>query len=99
MILILQIKSLFLSFIYGIFFSFTYKINFKYLNSNNMFFKILLTILFTLDHILLYFILLSLINNGILHIYFLFAFIIGILFYMYIFDSSLLNKIDLKKMK
>ena len=98
MILIDQIRSLSFSFIYGIFFAFTYKINYKYLISNSIFFKTILTLLFVFDHILLYFILISFINNGILHIYFFFIFILGIIFYIYLFDTSLINKIDLKKM-
>ena len=98
MILDLQIRSLAFSFIYGIFFAFTYKINYKYLINNIFFFKLILSFLFTLDHILLYFILITKINNGILHIYFLLTFIIGIIFYIYLFDRQLINKIDLKKM-
>ena len=99
MILIIQIKSLAFSFIYGIFFAFTYKINRKYLINNYLFLKIIINMLFILDHVLCYFILISNINNGILHIYFLFLFILGIIFYVYLFDSRLLNKIDLKNMK
>ena len=94
MILIVQIRSLFFSFIYGIFFAFTYKLNYKYLISNHLFFKALLGLLFMIDHILLYFILISIINNGILHIYFFITFILGILFYIYILDSNKINKID-----
>lgn len=99
MILLDQIRSLFFSFIYGMFFSFTLKINYKYLISNNLFFKIVLSFLFILDHVLLYFILISRINNGIIHIYFFFFFILGLLFYIYLFDRKMLNKFDLKKMK
>lgn len=98
MILLIQIKSLAFSFIYGIFFAFTYKINYKYLMANSIFFRIVLNFLFILDHVLLYFILLSIINNGILHIYFFFSFILGIILYIYLFDRDERNKIDLKKM-
>ena len=99
MILLVQIRSLAFSFIYGIFFSFTFKINYKYLISNNLFFKIILSFLFILDHILLYFILISRINNGIVHIYFLLFFVLGTIFYVYLFDRKLLNRFDLEKMK
>ena len=95
MILSIQIKSLAFSFIYGIFFAYTYKINYKYLMSNSLFFKIILSFLFILDHILLYFILISRINNGILHLYFFLSFLVGILFYIYLFDRQTKNKIDL----
>ena len=99
MILIIQIRSLAFSFIYGIFFAFKYKINRKFLISNYIFFKIIINLLFMLDHVLLYFILLSKINNGMLHIYFLLTYLLGIITYVYLFDISILNKIDLKKMK
>lgn len=94
MTLIIQIKSLAFSFLYGIFFAFTYKINYKYLMINNTLFKIIISFFFILDHILLYFVLLSIINNGILHLYFLLSFIIGNIFYVYLFDNKKINKID-----
>ena len=59
-----------------------------------IFFKIVLIVLFMIDHALLYFILISKINNGILHFYFFILYVCGILFYMYIFDKQRLNKID-----
>lgn len=97
MTLIIQIKSLAFSFLYGVFFAFTYKLNYKYLTSNMKFFKIILSLFFIFDHVLLYFVLISKINNGILHLYFLFTFIIGNIFYVYLFDSNRINQIDLKK--
>lgn len=94
MTLILQIKSLAFSFLYGIFFAFTYKYNYRFLTSKNLFFKIIVNFFFVIDHILLYFVLISKINNGILHLYFFFMFILGIIFYVYLFDSNEQNKID-----
>ena len=94
MTLILQIKSLDFSFLYGIFFAFTYKYNYRFLTSKNLFFKIIVNFFFVIDHILLYFVLISKINNGILHLYFFFMFILGIIFYVYLFDSNEQNKID-----
>lgn len=94
MTLILQIKSLAFSFLYGIFFAFTYKYNYRFLTSKNLFFKIIVNFFFVIDHILLYFVLISKINNGILHLYFFFMFILGIIFYVYLFDSNKQNKID-----
>ena len=99
MILLTQIRSLCFSFIYGIFFSFTFKINYKYFVSNSLFFKIILSFLFIIDHVLLYFILISKINNGIIHIYFLILFVLGMIFYVYLFDRKMLNRFDLEKMK
>ena len=94
MTLILQIKSLAFSFLYGIFFAFTYKYNYKFLTSKNFIFKLIINFLFILDHVLLYFVLISIINNGRLHLYFLFIFIFGIIFYKHLFDSKRINKID-----
>jgi len=88
MILILQIKSLLFSFIYGMFFCLTFNINKKILLSKNKIYKIIINLLFIIDHVLIYFILLRIINNSILHIYMLFAFILGILFYLYYFTLN-----------
>lgn len=82
MILLLQIRALFFSFIYGIFFSFTFFINKNILLSKNRFFKIIINLLFILDHILIYFIFMSKINNSILHPYFFITFVLGIVFYI-----------------
>ena len=82
MILLLQIRVLFFSFIYGIFFSFTFFINKNILLSKNRFFKIIINLLFILDHILIYFIFMSKINNSILHPYFFITFVLGIVFYI-----------------
>ena len=95
MTLILQIKSLAFSFLYGIFFAFTYKYNYRFLTSRNLFFKIIVSFFFVIDHILLYFVLISKINNGILHLYFFFMFILGIIFYVYLFDSNKQNKMSI----
>ena len=89
MSLLLQVRSLAISFIYGMFFCFTFFLNKNiFLNKKNIF-NILISILFVIDHIFLYFILLRIINNSILHIYFFFSFLLGI--YVYI---KLFNKID-----
>lgn len=82
MILLLQIRALFFSFIYGIFFSFTFFINKNILLSKNRFFKIIINLLFILDHILIYFIFMSKINNSIIHPYFFITFVLGIVFYI-----------------
>lgn len=95
MTLLIQIKSLIFSFLYGIFFAFTYKLNYKYLMCNIKILKTLLSFFFIFDHVLLYFILLSLINNGILHLYFLITFILGNIFFVYLFDNN--KKIKLTK--
>ena len=94
MILIYQIKSLSLSFIYGIFFSFTLCKSEKILFNNKISF--LLNILFMIDHSLLFFILIRFVNNSRLHIYMFPFFILGILFYRYYFTFSKKNKLTSK---
>ena len=75
-----QIQSLIYSFVFGIFFSYTINLNYRYLFSSTKVFKIIINFLFILVHVLLYFILLKMINSGVLHIYFLLVMLIGVLF-------------------
>ena len=88
MILIIQIKTIFLSFIYGMFIKFLFDINKKLLLSKNIIFKICINLLFVIDNVLLFFILIRLINNSKLHIYYVPFFILGIIFYKYYFTSN-----------
>ena len=80
MSLFLQIKSIVLSFIYGIFFRFTFTKNKKILLHNNFLYKIVINLLFIIDHTLIFFILIRKINNSKLHIYFIPFFILGFVF-------------------
>ena len=57
-------------------------------------YKIVINILFVLDHILIYFILISKINNSTLHFYYFIMFVLGIIFY-----TKFYKKIDLKSNK
>ena len=75
MILRLQVYSLLFSLIYGIIFYFLVLLNKKYLYGNKLSF--IIDILFILDNVLLYFIILRYINNGIFHIYFLLMIVLG----------------------
>jgi len=95
MILIYQIKSLSLAFIYGIFFAFTFRKS-KNILFNNKIIGIVLNLLFMIDHTLLFFILIRFINNSRLHIYMFPVFILGILFYRYYFTFSNKNKLTSK---
>lgn len=78
----LQIFSLIFSLIYGFIFYLLMLINKKYLYNHKLSF--IIDILFVLNNVLIYFIILRKINNGIFHIYFLIAFIIGFLISYYI---------------
>ncbi len=76
----IQLKSLIFSFIFGIFFSIFTCINYNNLNNKNNLFKIAFTIIFVIDNILLYLLLLIKVNGGYVHIYFIFCVILGYLF-------------------
>ena len=67
----IQINSIIFSFLYGSFFSILLNINYKYIYYSKGIKKILINLFFVIDNILLYFIILRYINNGIFHFYFL----------------------------
>lgn len=75
----LQILSLGYSFLYGIFFSFLLTLNYKLIHNDKKHIKWPITILLILNNVLLYFLILKKINNGIIHYYFLFVFVLGII--------------------
>ncbi len=74
-----QIFSLIFSLLYGIFVMYIY----DYLNVNKMAkkYKILNIIFFCINITLIYFLLCKRINNGSIHVYFILAFIVGIIIY------------------
>ena len=77
MVLNLQLKSLIISFAYGIILAYLIKLNYKYLFSGRLVLRITVTVLFVLDNFLFYFLILRFINNASFHIYFLFLMAIG----------------------
>ena len=83
----LQLQLLTVSFVYGILISYLIMIQKYYLFETKSFYKILVTTLFVFDLMLLYFLIIRTIDNGIFHIYFLFLLIIG-----FIFGNYLVNK-------
>ena len=86
MVLNLQLKSIIVSFSYGIIIAYLIKLNYKYLFTKNLILKILVDTLFSIDLFLLYFILLKIISNASFHIYFLFIIIVG-----YVLGYKLIN--------
>ena len=76
----IQCFSLVISLLYGILFSFLVKVNYKFLFTNGCLKKVIYNFLFMLDISLGYFFLIKIINNGILHIYFLVMFFLGCYF-------------------
>lgn len=75
----IQVKSIIFSFIYGGIFSLLLTLNYKFLYNYNGIKKFLINIFFIIDNVLLYFIILNYINNGIVHLYFLISILIGFL--------------------
>ena len=73
----IQIKSIAFSFLYGMFFSFLLNLNYKFIYYSKGIAKVLINIFFVVDNVLLYFIILRYINNGIVHFYFLLSLVIG----------------------
>ena len=67
--LIIQLKLILFSFIFGIFFNVFLNINCKFIYSSNIVIKIISSFIFVIINTLIYFIILMKINNGIFHIY------------------------------
>mgnify|MGYP004476225747 FL=1 len=77
--LVLQIESILMSFGYGIVFFILVSVNYKFLYCKGLVLKIIINILFILFNVILYFMLLRLVNDGVVHIYFLFSILGGYL--------------------
>ena len=92
MILKVQIYSLLYSFFYGIFIFILLEINYKLLYSGKILYRIIVSFLFVMFISLFYFYLLVKINNGIIHIYFLFSLFTG-----YMLSFVIYRKIYCKK--
>lgn len=75
----IQIISVFISYLYGIFFSILLNLNSKYIYNTKKIKKYLFNFIFVFDNVLLYFIILRYINDGILHYYFILALVLGFL--------------------
>ena len=73
----IQLLSLGFSFVFGLLFSIFVKMNYKLLFLSKKHIQIISNFLFLLDMSLLYFFIIKFINNGVLHIYFLFLFLFG----------------------
>ena len=73
----IQIFSLLFSFFYGILFSFLFIFNYKYLFFKKKWVQVVITFLFLIDMALLYFLILKIVNGGMIHLYFYFMIFIG----------------------
>lgn len=72
-----QFLSIGFSFIYGVVLSFLYNFNYNLLFNKEKVFKIVFNILFVLDLVLIYFLIIKKINGGIIHPYFYLSIILG----------------------
>ena len=81
MSLIVQIQSFFISFLYGIFISFVFNLLYNFLFTRYKTINIITNLFFSLLVFGIYFFLLYIVNNGIVHVYFLMTFFIS--FYIY----------------
>lgn len=73
----IQIQSLIFSFVFGLFFSLMFNIFYRFLFKGRLPIKIISNLVFVLANIFLYFLLLKIINEGIIHFYFIIMLILG----------------------
>ena len=64
-----QIMTLLFSFLYGIFFSVFLTLNYKLIYNDTRIYRIIITFLFVTANVLIYFLILRKINNGVFHVY------------------------------
>ena len=84
MALLLQLKVFTISFVYGIILAYLIKLQYRYIFDKNKIRRIIVDSLFVFDNVLVYFLILKYINNGIFHIYFLFLIILGFILGYYL---------------
>lgn len=78
----LQILSILFSFGYGIISSYLYNLNYNFIHDTTILYKLVINILFCVNLGLIYFILIKIINYGVVHIYFVFSFIVGFVLFV-----------------
>lgn len=78
----LQILSMLFSFGYGIISSYLYNLNYNFIHNTTILYKLVINILFCVNLGLIYFILIKVINYGVVHIYFVFSFIVGFVLFV-----------------
>ncbi len=73
----LQIISLLINFIYGFILFYLAYLNYIFIKKEPILVKFLITILFMLDYFFVYIIIFYKLTNGVLHIFYLFLFVLG----------------------
>lgn len=79
-----QILVIIVSFFFGIFFEIFHCINYKLIYNKRKIVKILFTFLLVFIQSLIYFYLLTKINNGIIHLYGILSIVVGILLFYFL---------------
>ena len=74
----LQIKALLFSLFYGAMFAALLRVNYKYMYNGSIIYRIFINFFFVMDGVLLYFIVMKRINEGIVHQYFLLTILLGV---------------------
>jgi len=72
-----QILSLLFSFGYGIIVSYLFNLNYNFIYKTSLLYKLVINILFSINLGLIYFLLIKVINYGVVHIYFVLMFLLG----------------------
>lgn len=87
MTLIIQIKLILFSLLFGIFFGVMTDINHKYLYNKRKVLKVIFTFIYIVLSVLIYFLILKKINYGILHYYSFICIVIG-----FVVENFIVNK-------
>lgn len=92
-----QILTFLLSILYGFFFGVTLELNDRYVHLKKTFYNIVMTFCFVFVHVILYFLLLRVINEGILHPYGFLALILGFLLEYFVKSFTWLKVVRRRK--
>lgn len=94
----IQLLSILFSFGFGILSSYLYNFCYSFIYKTSLLYKIVINLLFCINLGLIYFLLLKIINNGIVHIYFILSFILG--FGLFVNKYNFIRKnLNVKKYK
>ena len=77
----IQLLSIIFSFSYGIIVSYLYNISYSFLYKTSILYRVVINVLFCIDVGLIYFLLLKVINYGVVHIYFVIVFLISFILF------------------
>lgn len=95
-----QVFSFLVSFIYGVLFYLFARFNRFMLSNKNNVIKLLVTLVFVIDMVILYIYIMYKVNFGMIHPYFVAVVLVGYIFMMFLYDKcSMLIKRCLKKLR